>query len=68
MTLSVEQLLIRMPIDVVPRKTVIEPVHTLPFTKDPDFVGRVEVLRELDTRFLLNSSLRVELVGLGGMG
>ncbi len=39
--------------------TIIELVHTLPFSKDPDFVGRVEVLRELDARF----SSSVRLVG-----
>jgi hypothetical protein len=56
-------------INIVPLKEDIEPFHTLPFLRDPDFVGRMNVIEKLDAQFgCPDSSSRVALVGLGGMG
>jgi hypothetical protein len=50
----------------VRRKT---PSSTVPFERDPDFVGRQHILMELDSRFSPQESHnRVVLVGLGGVG
>lgn len=47
----------------------IEPSSTVPFAQDPDFVGRQDVIAELDAKFASRAShTRVALVGLGGMG
>lgn len=48
------------------RKT---PLSTVPFDRDPDFVGRQDILTELESRFSQREShKRVVLVGLGGVG
>jgi hypothetical protein len=48
------------------RKT---PLSTVPFDRDPDFVGRQDVLIALESRFSQREShKRVVLVGLGGVG
>ncbi len=46
----------------------LEPISTLPgtFSRDPDFVGRDDVLKEMDEHF--TTAKCVTLVGLGGIG
>lgn len=46
----------------------LAPISTLPGTLsiDPDFVGRDDIIRQMDEEFL--KSQRVVLVGLGGIG
>ena len=64
-----QQLTHRRMINIVPLKEAIEPSHTLSFLRDPHFVGRLNVMEELEAKFgLHDSSSRVALVGLGGMG
>lgn len=54
---------------LVQRQIIIKPLSTVPFRKDPDFVGRHDIIVELDNKFsLLGLHTRVALVGLGGMG
>lgn len=56
-------------INTVPFKADIQSFHTLPFSKDLDFVGRMNVMEKLDAQFgSHDSSSRIALVGLGGMG
>jgi hypothetical protein len=48
------------------RKT---PLSTVPFNRDPDFVGRQDILTALESKFSQREShKRVVLVGLGGVG
>ena len=48
------------------RKT---PLSTIPFNRDPDFVGRQDILMALELKFSQREShKRVVLVGLGGVG
>ncbi|KAJ6144832.1 hypothetical protein N7470_008727 [Penicillium chermesinum] len=44
-----------------------EPLWTVPFPRDPDFVGRHEILDRIQERTSIAGS-RVALVGLGGVG
>jgi len=54
---------------IVSSKTAVNSAHTVPFLRDSDFVGREKILRLLDAEFSSqDSSSRVALVGLGGMG
>jgi hypothetical protein len=47
----------------------VQPSSTVPFAKDSDFIGRQDVIEELDAKFASASShTRVALLGLGGMG
>jgi hypothetical protein len=53
----------------VRKQTNIRPSSTVPFPRDPDFVGRQDVIARLDAKFSSSAShSRVALVGLGGMG
>ncbi|KAH8648162.1 P-loop containing nucleoside triphosphate hydrolase protein [Tricladium varicosporioides] len=46
-----------------------KPLSTVPFDKDPDFVGRQDILEALELQFSQREShKRVVLVGLGGVG
>jgi hypothetical protein len=46
-----------------------KPFSTVPFNKDPDFVGRQDILQALELQFSQREShKRVVLVGLGGVG
>ena len=48
------------------RKT---PLSTVPFNRDPDFIGRQDILKALQSKFSQREShKRVVLVGLGGVG
>lgn len=48
------------------RKT---PLSTVPFNRDPDFIGRQDILKALQSKFSQQEShKRVVLVGLGGVG
>jgi hypothetical protein len=45
------------------------PLSTVPFNRDPDFIGRRDILIALDLKFSQREShKRVVLVGLGGVG
>jgi hypothetical protein len=47
----------------------LEALSTVPFARDPMFVGRVDVMANLEALFLAPLlHQRVALVGLGGMG
>jgi hypothetical protein len=45
----------------------LEPLSTVPFPRDPDFVGRNEILGQIHDKASIAGS-RVALVGLGGVG
>jgi hypothetical protein len=46
-----------------------KPSSTVPFDKDPDFIGRQDILGALELQFSRREShKRVVLVGLGGVG
>ncbi|KAJ5616419.1 hypothetical protein N7537_001533 [Penicillium hordei] len=47
-------------------KPVVDTVFFVPFTRDPNFVGRADVFDEIDRRF--KSESRVSLAGIGGVG
>ena len=42
------------------------PVSTLRFERDKRFIGREDIIAEIDGRLLLNS--RVAIAGIGGVG
>lgn len=44
-----------------------EPLSTVPFRRDPDFVGRNEILNQLHEKASIAGST-VALFGLGGVG
>ena len=45
------------------------PLSTVPFNRDPDFIGRQDILKALQSKFSQREShKRVVLVGLGGVG
>jgi hypothetical protein len=44
-----------------------EPLSTVPFPQDPDFVGRNDILSQIHEKASIAGS-RVALVGLGGVG
>jgi hypothetical protein len=58
------------------QETPPEPVSTVPFNRDPDFIDRGTLLDEINVRLSKwssdrkypNSGLRIALVGLGGVG
>lgn len=43
-----------------------QPVFVVPFSKDPCFLGRENIIELLDTKF--KSERRVALTGIGGVG
>ncbi|KAL2132844.1 hypothetical protein VTI74DRAFT_3243 [Chaetomium olivicolor] len=49
------------------RETPPAPFATIPFSPDPDFVNREDILRQIDER-CSEPAARVALVGLGGVG
>jgi hypothetical protein len=50
-----------------PPETPPNPLSTVPFRHDPDYVQRGSLIEEIDSK-LLQPSARVALVGLGGVG
>jgi hypothetical protein len=47
----------------------LEALSTVPFARDTDFVGRVDVMADLEAKFSApRGHQRVALIGLGGMG
>jgi hypothetical protein len=54
---------------IAQRRIIIKPLSTVPFPKDPDFVGRDSIIAELDAKFSTPAThTRIALVGLGGLG
>ncbi|KAK3898721.1 hypothetical protein C8A05DRAFT_37691, partial [Staphylotrichum tortipilum] len=49
------------------RETPPAPSATIPFSRDPDFVNRGDILDQIDQR-CSEPAARVALVGLGGVG
>jgi hypothetical protein len=49
------------------RETPLIPFATIPFSRDPDFVNRGDILDQIDHR-CSEPAARVALVGLGGVG
>ena len=47
--------------------TYAKPVYILPFVRNSGFIGREQLLDQIDQRFSSGQS-RVELCGLGGIG
>jgi tetratricopeptide (TPR) repeat protein len=45
---------------------VVQPIFCVPFTRDPKFIGRGEIIKDISTRF--ESQKRVALAGIGGIG
>jgi hypothetical protein len=57
-----------MPI-LVSSQARLEALSTVPFARDTMFVGRVDVMADLEALFLAPlPHQRVALIGLGGMG
>jgi hypothetical protein len=57
-----------MPI-LVSSQARLEALSTVPFARDTMFVGRIDVMADLEALFLAPlSHQRVALIGLGGMG
>jgi hypothetical protein len=57
-----------MPI-LVSSQARLEALSTMPFARDTMFVGRVDVIADLEAIFLASlPHQRVALIGLGGMG
>ena len=51
-----------------PRKR-LKPSIMIPYQRDPKFVGRKDILRDIEQRFSVqNTHHRLALVGLGGVG
>ena len=48
---------------VSPSRTVC---FTVPFERDPKFIGREDIITEIDTKFEIQR--RVALAGIGGVG
>jgi len=47
-------------------KLIREPVFLVPFERDPKFVGRSSIIRDIDDR--IKTQRRVALCGIGGIG
>ena len=47
----------------------MDPIFSLPFSRDKDFVGREDILESIDQGFLQEKTLqRMALAGIGGIG
>lgn len=51
-----------------PTRQAVYPIFSMPYNRDPNFIGREDVIDQIDVMFILRRRQRVAISGMAGVG